>query len=326
MLPCIEKTKGLAAQTIEERLVGLRRFPEAVRFFDPKIAHERMEEWKSISGLGNQKNFDLLLKMLKCSEDELLHVFGIPPQHLFKEDFVPDWLKDVMTAEDAGTTEGTSPSGEQIKQGLLAPFVPLLDHFLNQFAAFLEESAVCKELQGNPIFWEHFSSTLCDRFWFVSRRVLALEINIERTLGNLAGNTSEARCRNFILKMQEASSRRELLLKYPVLSRNLHRTGVFALEATKEFITRFLQDQQRIRKLFSIAPDDAVKALSSGAGDSHDHGRTVSSILFNSGKKVIYKPRSIVNEIRFQELIQWTNDLGLEFPLQSIKSLGRVIN
>ncbi len=49
----------------------------------------------------------------------------------------------------------------------------------------------------------------------------------------------------------------------------------------------------------------AITNITTGLGDTHQKGKSVSTIYFKSGKKIIYKPRDLRLEQGFQEVLYW---------------------
>ena len=56
-------------------------------------------------------------------------------------------------------------------------------------------------------------------------------------------------------------------------------------------------------------------------GDTHQNGRTVAILEFESGEKLVYKPRQILIYKCFESLLDWLNDRGLKHKLKAAKSL-----
>src|SRR5690606_15471334 len=52
-------------------------------------------------------------------------------------------------------------------------------------------------------------------------------------------------------------------------------------------------------------------------------GRAVVLLGFTSGKRLVYKPRSLAVELRFQELLEWLNLKGFEPEFRPITVLDR---
>ncbi|MEM6453784.1 MAG: type 2 lanthipeptide synthetase LanM family protein [Acidobacteriota bacterium] len=139
-------------------------------------------------------------------------------------------------------------------------------------------------------------------------RTLILELNVARLRETLTGDTSEERFASFVASLERAEVRARLFAEYPVLARNVMRTVDHWQRACLEFLTRLTEDWPAIQTTFfdGVSPGLLVN-LTLGAGDTHRGGRTVISLRFQSGARLIYKPRSLAVERHFQELLMWLN-------------------
>ena len=67
----------------------------------------------------------------------------------------------------------------------------------------------------------------------------------------------------------------------------------------------------------------SLVSLDDSKGDQHRDGRSVLIATFNSGFRIVYKPRPLAVAMHFQELLNWLNDRGAEPPLRTIRILDR---
>ena len=97
----------------------------------------------------------------------------------------------------------------------------------------------------------------------------------------------------------------QLLLMDPSLE-TLNMAVEFWVEAQAEFLLRLAQDREEIEKIFlggrSCGP---VAAIASGLSDRHHHGRSVAAVTFESGVKLIYKPRDVRIEEWYFRFLHW---------------------
>ena len=63
--------------------------------------------------------------------------------------------------------------------------------------------------------------------------------------------------------------------------------------------------------------------LVGGAGDAHRGGRSVVIARFESGFRVVYKPKSLAIDTHFQELLAWLNSCGCRPQLRTLTVLER---
>jgi lantibiotic modifying enzyme len=99
---------------------------------------------------------------------------------------------------------------------------------------------------------------------------------------------------------------------YPVLDSLLDVAGRDAAEAAAEVLERFTADRDDlIAALFDGIDPGEVVALRPGLGDPHRGGRTVTSLRFADGRRIVCKPRDVRGEALLAEVAAW---LGERLP------------
>ncbi|RZA05449.1 MAG: type 2 lantipeptide synthetase LanM, partial [Proteobacteria bacterium] len=140
-------------------------------------------------------------------------------------------------------------------------------------------------------------------------RAVILEINGDRIMGLLQGETPEARFRDFTKQMQSAERRARFFADYPVLFDTLHAALSDWREANEEFLIRLRADFAELQSTFGAT--GAFAKFADGSGDSHNRGRSVMVLEFASGKRIVYKPHNIDVDAQFQNFLHWMSQQGL---------------
>jgi len=165
---------------------------------------------------------------------------------------------------------------------------------------------------------------LLERLRWMVERTLILELNISRLEGKLQGETPEARFASFIESLRSPDEAGAILDRYPVLVAEAARHAKQLIATSLEILERFETDRDGIvRHLFAGSDPGTVTALEPGRGDRHDGGRTVAILTFHSGRKLVYKPRSLAVDFWFQELLVWLNERGARPRLLPLRILDR---
>lgn len=123
--------------------------------------------------------------------------------------------------------------------------------------------------------------------------------------------------------------------KYPVLGRLIATQVDYWVEATAEFLQRLKADKSEIEQEFAQVYS-AVNIVSQPSGvlgkvveikpnlsDPHKGGRCVISLSFESGVKLVYKPRNLGLEVGFNKLLDWCNQQNALLPFKVLKVLNR---
>ena len=103
----------------------------------------------------------------------------------------------------------------------------------------------------------------------------------------------------------DAEGRAHIYTKYPVLRRGLNQLVEQWIERVEEVITRFHRDRGEIEHIiFSSFPLSRLSDIQFGLGDRHRGGRAVALLIFEDGRKLIYKPRSLSVDIHFSSFLE----------------------
>lgn len=141
----------------------------------------------------------------------------------------------------------------------------------------------------------------------VYSRPLVAAINHARESGSLVGESSEDRYRYFVEQSKRTSFEEVSGLSFPVLrdvTRILLRN---AAESVDELCSRLVADREAIASTFGIEVDDTIVSCGFAEGDAHNHGRSVSVLEFESGAKLVYKPRDVSCEAAYESIARELN-------------------
>lgn len=111
---------------------------------------------------------------------------------------------------------------------------------------------------------------------------------------------------------------------YPVATRLQAQVTDFWAEATSEFSQRLAIDRSALERTFNDGkPLGRVVNLETDASDPHEGGRAVIIVQFESGRKLVYKPRPAPIEAFYDELLAWLNVQDRILPLKRLTLLSR---
>jgi type 2 lantibiotic biosynthesis protein LanM len=150
-----------------------------------------------------------------------------------------------------------------------------------------------------------------------------LELNVARLQDGLVGNTPEARFRHFAATQLAGRERLQALFaEYPALADQLVRQLASWIDASSELLTRLREDGEAIASTFGGARPRA-RRVGPGLSDPHRGGRSVCRLDFADGTRLVYKPKSMEIDGRFQRMLSWMNDRGLRHPHRVLRVLDR---
>jgi hypothetical protein len=298
------------ALTLTERIATLRKS----RASDPEAimrdqAGNRREKWQAeFQAAGAGKNaaaakpsFDQRLDMDGITKDEWSVLLAQTDEMLRDRILeMPAWLEDLAHAflhskPSQPFPQPPSGSGNEMNSFLeaVAPLIETgrcrlraaIDALVANFAVIPFDPCAVEKL---------LFPYLQNRLLLMLSRTMALEMNLARWRGQLEGDTGAQRFRSFIRRLQTREFSLALLKEYPVLARQ----AVECIEQWSAFGSAFLAhlcaDWKTMQNMFSPKGEPgALTEILWGAGDSHCGGKSVLIAGFNSGWRVVYKPRSL---------------------------------
>ena len=127
-----------------------------------------------------------------------------------------------------------------------------------------------------------------------------------------AGGVGSERYLEFITRMQDGGLV-DLLSSFPVLARQVCELTEGWFRRVVEFLERLDHDLPRLaEELDGGNPPGTIIAIEPGLSDRHHGGRQVMALTFNSGLRVVYKPRSVALEGAYSGLLSWLCEKGLD--------------
>lgn len=155
----------------------------------------------------------------------------------------------------------------------------------------------------------------------LSRPAVVLELVAARAAGGWREDEVQRESAARLRELGGAEDARVLLEAHPSLARMLVERTRMALEAGRELLDRVAAEQPRVRDELLGGENPGAVAAIALAGDSHAGGRRVARISFQSGARAVLKPRSLVADRAFADLLGALNELGFEPAFQPLATL-----
>lgn len=146
---------------------------------------------------------------------------------------------------------------------------------------------------------------LLDKLFECSYRVLILEINVLRMNGTLIGNSHEERAKYFTdVMLKDKKYVGNIYNEYYSLVEVLRIIAEEYFEFVLEIVTNTKNEWDEIsKKIFNDKEIKLIESVTTELGDTHKGGKTVATIKFSDGCKLIYKPRTLRLEEGYQSLL-----------------------
>ena len=207
----------------------------------------------------------------------------------------------------------------QIENSVFAPFYAYaLQEGRRKFRMKKEEGAIRHSANLEKDFLRYTLNCLQK----ISVRILILEMHRLKAEGKLAGKDEAEEYQDFLDRyLSDVSYIHELCEQYPVLFRMLREQVEQCADYFCEIISHLERDRQEIEEQFpGSAPISELSGIRCMYGDAHNHGKSVACVCLNETLELIYKPRSLENELQFQKLLKkissecalWNEKMGIK--------------
>ncbi len=319
------------ALSLKERAALLENRPEAPPV-DADLAQRRARRWSS------QRPFDLdhylerRLRAAGLTKDQWLRLLGEPAANL--RDRCPEpprWLEELVAALDdpSPVPRVSQLLPDQLKDQRVA-FLEPLSHLVHRARSRLRQGLdqLAQESPRAPFdpasLEGGFVIHLIRQLVLLVSPVMVLELHVARHQGLLDGESSAEQFASFTERIRDPEIARAIFREYPVLGRRISLRTDQWITTSLELARRLCEDLAAIRQTFCGGEHPGkLKELNAGLGDRHRGGRSVFTLRFSSGLRLVYKPRSLAVDIGFQQLLEWCNSHFGQAPFRTLEILDR---
>ncbi|WP_431918606.1 type 2 lanthipeptide synthetase LanM family protein [Nonomuraea jabiensis] len=311
------------ALTLAERLaLATRPAPR-----EGGLAERRLARWRAAHRMDEDGRFEARLADLGIDADTLLALLAEPPEELAARASRPAWADTVEAAlATASLDGGAQPAPPEAGEAAFT-----WDAGFGRIVAPFVRNAVDRVASGAPdglgqvtALRRGFAEQLGRQLVSLASRVLVLELNVARVRGELHGDSAEERFRSFATRLATREGLAGLLSEYVVLARLLAQCADHAVEAYLELLRRLAADRSAIvAELLGGTDPGRPAEVVMGVGDGHRGGRSVGLLRFESGARVVYKPRSLAVHTHFNRALGWLDDRLPGLGLRALTVLER---
>lgn len=321
-----------AAATLTERVQpGEPASPDAVCPADRIRAERRLQHWLEQPAFGGdqtrleerlaQQGMDWATFQALLAEPDLAL-----RERLVRAGARPDWpsrLLSVYRAEPVGAIEVDTLFTDPATR-LIYLVEPLVDHAVAELRTELEALTVAKDLVDVASVLAGAARQLCGLLLPRIARTLLLELGAARVEGALVGASPADRFHTFVTGLRDRRTALELLAGYPVLARELVERADRWRRASTQLLHRLGADWPLLRRtLLTDGDPGPLVDLGLGAGDPHRGGQSVALPRFATGRRLVYKPRSLAVDAGFQRLLGWLNERGAQPAYRTVTVLDQ---
>jgi type 2 lantibiotic biosynthesis protein LanM len=287
------------------------------RGVDNALGARRLERWQAQAPFGDAAIFAQRLQVSDLSEEAFFATLAEPTASLStRTDDSAAWLEELLAAFDH-----THAVPDEL-QGELAILI-VAEPLVERARARVLDAARRLAASGAPFEPEALVAQLDDvlpaRLFPMLARTVSHELQTASREGLLPGETPGERFAAFVEYLAEGGAL-DLFGAYPVLGRAVTTTVMQWADASIEFMQRLAQDFDGLRE---IGPVGHVVSVTGGVSDPHRGNREVLLVGFDSGLRVVYKPKPLAVDSHFQALLRWLNARGQRPVLRQLTVIDR---
>jgi len=309
--------------------------PEGSR--NEEVSEKNLNKWKEILAKGKEEIFEKRLSFDNLTSATARSLLG--HVRLADKNNLPEWcdiLEKIINPGKKITPEQITSREEPVKRFIFSDNpVPFEEAFI-PFIQVARDEAIKKSGESYKLADEGVHA-MFEHHLLNSLACLCLKaIHLEFSLFLL---NSKAPFESFIDRLTDTQDSefysefiRELLNssfinffnEYPVLARLVSVHIKLWAESISEFFLRLHEDLSEISRVFQKGKIvGKVISVKPSLSDRHKGGRTVIAVTFESGLRLIYKPRDLSLEETYFRLLSWFNENGMSLKFKTIKILNR---
>ncbi|MGE5656372.1 MAG: type 2 lanthipeptide synthetase LanM family protein [Actinomycetota bacterium] len=313
------------ASTISERLSSSFAYNPASE--PPEIIDTRIERWCQVAAEGDWEKFQQQLSQMGLDLNSARHVVG---DVRFQGDRLPAWAETLQESLRA------TPAITKGSLSFLSPLHPLpFEEIWLALVCTAREKLIAQTGSSYGLLTAaahaNLERSLLEELANLGARILFQQFKIFQQqkqpalvrTWQLSASSSNEQYKQFIRDLLNG----ELLAifqEYSVLARLAGTLTNFWVEATAEFLQRLASDWGEIQQTFQPETElGSVIAIQPRLSDRHRQGRCAIALLFSSGLKLIYKPKSLGTEKAYSQLLIWLNNQGCPLPFKPLKISDR---
>ena len=185
-------------------------------------------------------------------------------------------------------------------------YLPIINKNFHEFSNKIQDMEILKDKE---LIIVEIIESIISSLSILAERTMILEVNVARLENTLVGDTGEERFQYFIdTIIGKKKYQYSLYNEYFELTKLMYKVTENKFNYLIEVINNLSNNMGVIREKFNNnAIVGKVISINTGKGDDHNKGRSVALVTFESGLKIIYKPKSLEIEYKFQEILSWLN-------------------
>jgi len=293
---------------------------------DTDIAAKRLAAWCRASSNGNWKQFSNRLKRDGLNYEFVLSRFATVK--INQEKTFPLWVNDSLWVQETFHQKSEHLSYDITRSYYELPFEQLFTKLVNEAEKKIIVENVHYDVFNQKTFLDSIRKQLYKNLIDFAAPLLFEKF---KNFKKINKNKKYKNNKIYIAFIEEHLVRNEMIkifLEKPVFLRLISVLVRQWVDTNNEFISRFLEDYDAIKKRFFPSFKNKFPKLNSISGqisDPHNSGRSVQILEFNGHLKLVYKPKDCRLDDAFSKLVKKLNNFNPPTNLRLPKIFDREI-
>lgn len=284
-----------------------------------------LDRWLNIKSLTNLADTQEWLSYENITLDEF--TFALKPFEDYEKSILADALKKAQWYKNLEDILNHYKDQDSEKMGLSGHIAYVIGPFIYDFTLHM------KSMRNSLKNYEVHESTLVKLIDFVANdlsgyaiKVVTWEMHLYKEQHPELYALLEDPEGGFKHFLKACYGQREQLLdfyeKYPTMTRKIISRLEHLKEHFKNAFERLDQSYEEIEQRMAIN-SKVIVDMDCGQGDSHQGGQAVLAVTFENERKLLYKPKNLIIEKKFYELMDWFSIHGGE-SLGTFKTISSI--
>jgi type 2 lantibiotic biosynthesis protein LanM len=268
----------------------------------------RFATWLEQAGLGDKDKLRRRLAWDGLDEPSAKALLSSTPNRL--NGAQPFWAATLRSLVQFLEGHPSGPAKAVTEYGVNVPFADILEPFVvfGMMEVELSARSMVRSHVGDSLrrdlllrVFDVASLTLGEEFMRTRKDAGVLE----SLIGGPANPTQTERYRSFAEHLRTGGWL-EMFSKYPVLARLIAVSVQHWREDMSEFLNAFAVDEHELTaRFFGGVNPGPLTTIAGTVSDPHHGGRSVKILTFETGRKLVYKPRNLAVDEAWRELLAW---------------------
>lgn len=292
------------ALTIEERINSFKR-----NNIELETDEVFLDRWINIRGLSNIKDTQEICNMKGIKLKEFIYALKNFDEYekkiLCEQTLESKWYKKIE--EVIEYYKNSKNKLEELNSTIYYPVRPFI---LYSIYKIIENTKNFKNINVSLKVWDRITEFISYSLSDIIIKIITLGLHEYKNKYN--HNQSNDLFREYMTdNFEKVQQLEDFYNEYPTMTRLLVEKMQYLIQHINNIFERIESNYLWVQKIVDCEKI-IISNIELGEGDTHSSGQNVSIIEFENNKKIVYKPKNLIIEQKFNKLLDWINDTAYQ--------------